>query len=256
MEDRHYRRYFHSSSASSVHNSSRLISRPFFQLPSSFFHSVFFSRTVHQYALTDSTAPLVPSLRYHLPFLRSCPPPYPSDSFQPSRILATMYYARTNRVAHVGPSWESVRPSPRAPPSRRGLLRRSTSRCSLSLSDISQAQFSPGDHPVRRWFGTTLNPGSRWHVGSPRSECKTRALETRCFSPCFFVPQNLPPLFRPDLLLFCGLLRLARFNADENVCPAVSAASVVCFRWSNPIAWRSWKEKKNGCGKCDCIFWK
>jgi len=33
-----------------------------------------------EYALTDSTTPLVPLLRYHLPFLHSYPPPYPSPT--------------------------------------------------------------------------------------------------------------------------------------------------------------------------------
>lgn len=125
-----------------------------------------------------------------------------------------MYYARTNRAAHVGPSWESVRPSPRAPPSRWGLPRRSTSRCSLSLSAISQAQFSPGDRPVRRWSGTIhLEPG----FAMSRRFATRWTQDSRVWNEVLFVVlSRVPPLLCPGLLLLCGPLRLARFNADNN----------------------------------------
>jgi len=126
-----------------------------------------------------------------------------------------MYYARTNRAAHVGPSWESVRPSPRAPPSKRGSPRRSTSRHSLSLSALSQAQFSSGDHPVRRWSGT---------IHLERGFAMTRRLATRWTrDSCVLNEVLFVVLSRaakspsvPSLLLLCGPLRLARFNADKN----------------------------------------
>lgn len=56
----------------------------------------------------------------HHPVRRPSPGP-----FQPSLILAMVYYARTNRVAHVGPPRESVQPSPcaRHPPDGESLWR-------------------------------------------------------------------------------------------------------------------------------------
>lgn len=78
---------------------------------------------------------------------------HPSDPFQPCLILATVYYARTNRAAHVGLPRESVQPSPRAPPSSNGS--RSGVCTSRYSPAISRAQFSPGDRPVR-----TGDPGT------------------------------------------------------------------------------------------------
>jgi len=140
-----------------------------------------------------------------------------------------MYYARTNRAAHVGLSWESVRPFPRAPPSSRGLPRRSTSRCSLSLSIISQAQFSPGDHPVRRWSGTihlkrgfamTRRFATRW----TRDSRVLGAFFHRTFlcckiSLCYF-------LFCSCSAVRCGWLVLMRIRIDH-VCLLVSTVFVV-----------------------------
>lgn len=98
----------------------------------------------------------------------------PHDPFQACLILATVYYARTNRAAHVGPPRESnlATLSARAPPSQTGS--RSgvcTSRCSPA---ISRAQFSPGDRPVR-----TGDPGPPQYSNPGSFVAMTRRLATR-----------------------------------------------------------------------------
>lgn len=182
---------------------------------------VIFSRTVHrtEYAQTDSIAPFAPSLPlssypFSIPVLHRIPPTLSSPPGSSQRCTTHVLTERRTsdlrgsrcdplRVRHP-PDGGRLGVAPRAvlSPSRR------SRRLSSRLETIRYAG-DPGP--------STSNPGSRWHVGSPRGERETRASATRCFSSCFLVPQNLPPLFRPDsALLLCGPLRLARFNADRN----------------------------------------
>lgn len=133
-----------------------------------------------EYALTDSTAPLVPSLRYHLPFLRSCPPPYPPTLSSPpgSSQRCTTHVLTERRTSDLrGSRCDPLRV--RHPPDggRLGVAPRavlSPSQLSRRLSSRLETIRYAGDPGP-----STLNPGSRWHVGSPRGERETRASETR-----------------------------------------------------------------------------
>lgn len=168
-----------------------------------------------------------------------------------------MYYARTNRAAHVGPSWESVRPSPRAPPSRRGSPRRSTSRCSLSLSTISQAQFSPGDRPVRRWSGTIhLEPG----FAMSRRLATRWTQDSRVWNEVLFVVLSRTRSFVlicSCSAVRCGWLVLMRITIDH-VCPSVSMISVVIwlFLLVESDNWTKLGEEPGVVKAIHCIFWR
>lgn len=82
---------------------------------------------------------------------------------------------------------------------------------------------------------STLNPGSRWHVGSPRGERETRASETRCSSRRAFSCRKISlcsfVLICSYSAVRCGWLILMRIRIDH-VYPSVSTASVVTCLFS------------------------
>lgn len=150
-----------------------------------------------------------------------------------------MYYARTNRAAHVGPSWESVRPSPRAPPSRRGSPRRSTSRCSLSLSGYlagsvlawrpSGTQVIRGFHPPR----TRARDDTSAHheVNARLASCASR----RAF-PCRKLSLRSFVLICSCSAVRCGWLVLMRIRIGHVPRCRRLPLLLVCFRCSSPVA--------------------
>lgn len=104
-----------------------------------------------------------------------------------SRILATMYYARTNRATYIGPprGVGTTLFQRRAPPSPDGGRSSvSTSRCSLGYLAGSVLAWRPSGAQVIRGpsISNTRVRLSRWRVGSPRGGRKTHASRSRCLA--------------------------------------------------------------------------